>query len=181
VTHIQGEGRLQRSNLGIFLTDRFAPNTSLVSLHLEMARVSTKPSLTLKRRMNAPPAKVYEAWTDAKKISHWFGPENAEVSHAMADVRVGGRFRIVFRGPDGEEHDVGGSYREVVPNEKLVFTWAWRTTPERESLVTIALRRDGEGTLLTLMHEQFADEAARDRHARGWNGTLDKLENHVRA
>jgi uncharacterized protein YndB with AHSA1/START domain len=181
VTHIQGEGRLQRSNLGIFLTDRFAPNTSLVSLHLEMARVSTKPSLTLKRRMNAPPAKVYEAWTDAKKIPHWFGPENAEVLHATTDVRVGGRFRIVFRAPDGEEHHVGGSYREVVPNEKLVFTWAWRTTPERESLVTIALRRDGEGTVLTLMHEQFADEAARDRHARGWNGTLDKLENHVRA
>ena len=94
--------------------------------------MSTKPSLTLKRRMNAPPAKVYEAWTDAKKISHWFGPENAEVLRATTDVRVGGRFRIVFRGPDGEEHDVGGTYREVVPNEKLVFTWAWRTTPERE-------------------------------------------------
>ena len=86
--------------------------------------MSTRPSLTLKRRMNAPPAKVYEAWTDAKKISHWFGPENAEVLLATTDVRVGGRFRIVFRGPDGEEHDVGGTYREVVPNEKLVFTWA---------------------------------------------------------
>ena len=143
--------------------------------------MSTKPSLAFKRRMNALPATVYEAWTDAKKISHWFGPENAEVLHATTDVRVGGRFRILFRGPDGEEHDVGGTYREVVPNERLVFTWAWRTTPERESLVTIALRPDGEGTLLTLMHEQFADEAARDRHARGWNGTLDKLENYVRA
>ena len=65
--------------------------------------MSTKPSLTLKRRMNAPPAIVYEAWTDAKKISHWFGPENAEVLRATMDVRVGGRFRIVFRGPDGEE------------------------------------------------------------------------------
>ena len=82
--------------------------------------MSTKPSLTLRRRMNAPPAKVYEAWTDAKKITHWFGPENAEVLRATADVRVGGRFRIVFRGPDGEEHDVGGTYREVMPNEKLV-------------------------------------------------------------
>jgi uncharacterized protein YndB with AHSA1/START domain len=143
--------------------------------------VSTKSSLTLKRRMNALPAKVYEAWTDPKKISHWFGPENTEVLRAATDVRVGGRFRIVFRGPDGEEHDVGGTYREVVPNEKLVFTWAWRTTPERESLVTIELRRDGEGTLLTLRHEQFADEAARDRDDRGWNGTLDKLENYVRA
>ncbi|MGZ3308880.1 MAG: SRPBCC family protein [Xanthobacteraceae bacterium] len=143
--------------------------------------MSAKPSLTLKRRLSASPAKVYGAWTDAAKISRWFGPENAEILHAEADVRVGGRFRIVFRGPDGEEHDVGGIYREVVPNERLVFTWAWRTTPERESLVTVALKRDGEGTLLTLMHDQFFDEAARDRHGRGWNETLDKLENYVRS
>jgi len=142
--------------------------------------VSSKPSLTLKRRLNAPPSKVYGAWTDCAKISHWFGPEDAEILRAETDVRVGGRFRIVFRGPDGEEHDVGGVYREVVPDQKLVFTWAWRSTPERESLVTVALKRDGDGTLLTLLHEQFFDEAARDRHGRGWNGTLDKLESYVR-
>ena len=142
--------------------------------------MSSKPALTLKRRLNAPPSKIYRAWTDAAKISRWFGPEDAEILRAETDVRVGGRFRIVFRGPDGEEHDVGGVYREVVPNQKLVFTWAWRSTPERESLVTVALKRDGDGTLLTLLHEQFFDEAARDRHGRGWNGTLDKLESYVR-
>jgi uncharacterized protein YndB with AHSA1/START domain len=142
--------------------------------------VSSKPALTLKRRLNAPPSKIYRAWTDAAKISRWFGPEDAEILRAETDVRVGGRFRIVFRGPDGEEHDVGGVYREVVPDQKLVFTWAWRSTPERESLVTVALKRDGDGTLLTLLHEQFFDEAARDRHGRGWNETLDKLESYVR-
>ena len=142
--------------------------------------MSSKPSLTIKRRLNAPPSKVYGAWTDSAKIWHWFGPEDAEILRAETDVRVGGRFRIVFRGPDGEEHDVGGIYREVVPDQKLVFTWAWRSTPEQESLVTVALKRDGDGTLLTLLHEQFFDEAARDRHGRGWNGTLDKLESYVR-
>ena len=142
--------------------------------------MSSKPALTLKRRLNAPPSKIYRAWTDAAKISRWFGPEDAEILRAETDVRVGGRFRIVFRGPEGEEHDVGGVYREVVPNQKLVFTWAWRSTPERESLVTVALKRDGDGTLLTLLHEQFFDEAARDRHGRGWNETLDKLESYVR-
>jgi uncharacterized protein YndB with AHSA1/START domain len=142
--------------------------------------VSSKPALTLKRRLNAPPLKVYRAWTDAANISRWFGPEDAEILRAETDVRVGGHFRIVFRGPDGEEHDVSGVYREVVPNQKLVFTWAWRSTPERESLVTVALKRDGDGTLLTLLHEQFFDEAARDRHRRGWNETLDKLVSYVR-
>lgn len=80
-----------------------------------------------------------------------------------------------MRTSDGDEHDVSGVYREVVPNEKLVFSWAWRSTPERESLVTVALKNDGNGTLLTLTHEQFFDEAARDAHREGWSGAIDKL------
>ena len=138
--------------------------------------VAEKPSLTLKRRLNAAPEKVYAAWTEPAKIAKWFGPDQGPVTRAETDVRVGGRFHVVFHTEDGEEHDVSGIYREVVPNEKLVFTWAWRSTPERESLVTVLIRPDGDGTSLTLTHERFFDEAARDRHEYGWTGSLDKLE-----
>jgi uncharacterized protein YndB with AHSA1/START domain len=138
--------------------------------------MSAKPSLTLKRRLNAPAAKVFSAWTDPEKIRRWFGPREAEVLQAESDPRVGGRYRILARTADGEQHDVSGMFREVVPNEKLVFTWAWRSTPERESLVTVELRPDGDGTLLTLTHEQFFDEAARDRHQYGWTATFERLE-----
>ena len=136
----------------------------------------TKPSLTIKRRLNAPPAKVYGAWTEPEKIAGWFGPAGVETLRAELDVRVSGRFRIVMRALDGQEHDVSGVYREVVPNQKLVFSWAWRTTPERESLVTVTFKGDGDGTILTLLHEQFFDETARDRHHFGWSGAIDKLE-----
>ena len=138
-----------------------------------------KPSLTIRRRLDAPPAKVFAAWTDPEKIARWFGPAEVEPLLAQCDARVGGRYRIVMRSADGEEHDVGGVFREVVANEKLVFTWAWRTTPERESLVTVALTPDGDGTLLTLTHEQFFDAEARDRHESGWSGTLDKLQKYL--
>ena len=141
-------------------------------------RVLIEPSLTLKRRIKAPPASVYAAWTDPEKILKWFGPEEIETLRAQTDARVGGGFRIVMRSPDGEEHDVSGIYREVVPEEKLVFTWAWRSTPERKSLVTVLIQPDGEGSLLTLIHEQFFDEAARDRHEHGWTGCLNKLERY---
>jgi uncharacterized protein YndB with AHSA1/START domain len=140
---------------------------------------ATKPSLTFKRRYNAAPAKVYAAWTDPEKLKRWMGPGEVESLLVEADVRVGGRYRIVMRSSDGEVHDVGGVYREVVPGEKLVFTWAWKSTPERESLVTVLIKPDGDGTLLTLLHEQFVDEAARDRHQHGWTGTLDKLGRFV--
>jgi len=137
------------------------------------------PSLTLKRRLKAPPAEVYAAWTRPEKIVKWFGPDAGPVKQAELDVRVGGRYFVVFQTEDGEEHHVSGVYREVVPNEKLVFTWAWRTMPERESQVTILIRPDGAGALLTLMHEKFFDEPARDRHREGWSGCLDKLERYL--
>ncbi|HEX3939416.1 MAG TPA: SRPBCC domain-containing protein [Xanthobacteraceae bacterium] len=136
----------------------------------------TKPSLTLKRRLNAAPAKVFAAWTDPEKVKHWMGPGEVKVLRVESDPRPGGNFRWVMRSPDGETHDVSGVYREVVPDRKLVFTWAWVTTPERESLVTVDIKPDGDGSLLTLTHEQFFDEDARDRHQGGWSGALDKME-----
>lgn len=141
--------------------------------------LGTKPSLTIKRRFNAPPEKVFAAWTDPEKLKRWMGPGEVATVLAESDARSGGRYRIVMRAPNGEEHDVGGVYREVVPNEKLVFTWAWKSTPERESLVTVTFKPDGTGTLMTLLHEQFFDADARDRHQGGWNGALDKLEKYL--
>jgi len=144
-------------------------------------QLKSKPSLTLKRRLHAPAEKVYAAWTEPAQLARWFGPAQTISGSVRAemDVRVGGRFRVGFKTEDGEYHEVGGVYREVVPNEKLVFTWAWHTTPERESLVSVLIRSEGEGAMLTLVHEQFFDEAARDGHQRGWSGTLDKLERYL--
>jgi uncharacterized protein YndB with AHSA1/START domain len=137
-----------------------------------------KPSLTIKRRFKAPPAKVFAAWTDPKELANWMGPQGTTAVTAEADLRAGGRYHIRMVVP-GDEHNVSGVYREIVPNEKLAFTWAWRSTPERESLVTVVLKPDGDGTLMTFTHEQFFDEDARDRHQAGWTGTFDRLERYL--
>ena len=142
-------------------------------------QTATKPSLTIKRHLKAPPAKVYAAWTDPEKVKGWMGPGEVKAKSAESDLRVGGRYRWVMVAPSGQELDVRGVYREIVPNEKLVFTWSWLSAPERESLVTVLLKPDGDGTLLTLTHEQFFDEDARDQHNNGWNGALDKMEKFV--
>ena len=145
------------------------------------AGLATRPSLTLKRRLNAPPAKVYAAWTDPEKIARWFGPAQVVAGSVRADIdaRIGGRYRVSFKMQDGEHNEVAGIYREMVPNQRLTFSWAWHSTPERESQVTVSLKPDGDGTLLTLHHEQLFDQAARDGHESGWVGTLDKLEKYI--
>jgi uncharacterized protein YndB with AHSA1/START domain len=143
--------------------------------------MTVKLSLTIKKRLSAPPSLVYQAWTNPEMLMHWFGPDHCTVFHAEADVRVGGRFRVRMKATDGEIHDVSGTYLVVAPDERLEFTWAWITMPERESRVTVTLKADGDVTILTLFHEQFADEAARAGHEYGWTQAFGKLERTLEA
>ena len=142
---------------------------------------ASRPSLTLKRRLNAAIEKVYAAWAEPEKLVQWFGPSKIKPGSLRCemDVRVGGRYRISFENGQGQYFEVGGVYRELVPNRRLVFSWAWHSTPERESLVTVQLKPDGAGTLLTFHHEQFFDQTARDNHERGWIQLFDSLEKHL--
>lgn len=134
-------------------------------------------SLQIRRFYQRPIAEVYAAWSDPAQMKHWMGPSDdfGEPEITM-DLRVGGRYRFILHAPDGETHRVGGVYREVVPHRKLVYTWAWESTPERESLVTVEFKPAGQGTELIVTHQRFADTAARDRHQQGWNGCIDRLD-----
>ena len=144
-------------------------------------QLNERPSLTLTRRLRARPEKVYAAWTEPENLAQWFATSQAKPGSLAADldVRVGGRYRISFTGESGEYFEVGGVYREVTPNERLQFTWAWHSTPERESLVKVELQPDGAGTLLTFHHEQFFDQTARDNHERGWISLFESLEKYL--
>jgi uncharacterized protein YndB with AHSA1/START domain len=148
---------------------------------MEQTKLREKPALALSRTYPVGPEKVWRAWTDPQALKRWCGPGTSEgVSLAQLDVRVGGRFRIIFGGPEGTDHEVQGVYREVVPNRKLVFTWTWpRTTPERESVVAIVFKAVANGTELDFRHEQLFDESVRDGHQRGWTETLGKLEQYL--
>lgn len=140
-------------------------------------RDQERPSLTLRRHYEVDSEKVWRAWTDPQALKLWFGPaEIVSVPVCEIDLRVGGRFRVAMLDASGERHEVGGSYREIVPNRKLVFSWAWHSTPERESRVTVLIEPAGRGCELVLRHEQFVDEAAREGHEHGWTGSLVKLE-----
>jgi len=133
------------------------------------------PSLTIVRRLKAAPAKVWAAITQPDQMMQWWGPDAGPTLSVVADVRPGGRFSVVFRLLNGEEHNPTGIYREVVPERKLAFTWDLPGTPEPQSLVTFRLEPFDGGTELTLTHERLPDEEARISHEAGWSGLLDKL------
>jgi len=133
------------------------------------------PSLTIVRRIRALPAEVWAAITQPEQMMQWWGPDAGPTLSVEADVRPGGRFSVVFRLLNGEEHNPTGVYQEVVPEKRLVFTWDLPGTSEPTSLVTFRLEPIVEGTLVTLTHEHLPDEDARKSHEQGWLGLLDKL------
>lgn len=136
--------------------------------------------LRLERTFKAPPAKVFRAWIEPEALKRWFAPNaTTPVLAAEVDARVGGRYRIHMRGADGEDNIVLGTYEEILPERRLVFTWHWISTPERLSLVTVEIFPAGTGSRLVLTHERFFDEAGRDRHAQGWSVLLDRLAETV--
>jgi uncharacterized protein YndB with AHSA1/START domain len=134
-------------------------------------------SLSLVKTIKAAPEKVYAAWTEPETLKRWMAPrDDMTVAVAETDLRIGGRWRILMREPDGGKHDVFGVYRALDPGRKLAFTWSWKGAPEDATLVTIDLREIAGGTELTLTHTKFADEAQRDRHNMGWTGCVGRLE-----
>lgn len=140
-----------------------------------MSATIEHPSLTLERRLRAPPGRVWSAWTQPEMMALWFGPHHTRVEAAEADLRVGGRFRVVLRENTGARHEVGGGYEVIEPERRLVFSWAWASAPERLSRVTVALAAMEGGTLLTLVHDRFADAETATRHTRGWTESLERL------
>jgi uncharacterized protein YndB with AHSA1/START domain len=136
-------------------------------------------NLALSRRIAAAPAQVFEAWTDPGLMREWWGPEGCETVELLAEPRPGGKYRWLVTGPDGGRMAVRGEFREVEPNQKIVFTWSWDGDEQWEnhdSVVTVTFQEATGGTDLRLAHEHLPSESSRANHEEGWNSALDKLE-----
>jgi uncharacterized protein YndB with AHSA1/START domain len=133
-------------------------------------------SLEVRRVIAAPRERVFRAWTSPHEFQRWHAPGAMTVPVAEVDLRVGGRYRITMRGPDGDEHRVTGTYRIVEPPARLVYTWQWETGHDAtESLVTVEFLDRGDSTELVLRHERFANERQRASHEQGWTSILERL------
>jgi len=134
-------------------------------------------TLQIKRTFRAPRDKVFRAWTDRAELARWFAP-SAEYSTVVPelDFRVGGRYRVEMHHKDGSVHSVSGTYQEIRPPEKVVFTWRWDgdAAPEH-TVVTVEFQDLGNSTEVTLTHERLPSLEERDKHAHGWNGCMDQL------
>ena len=139
--------------------------------------------LLITRVFDGPRELVFDAWTKAEHLRHWQGaPRGFTVTTEESDVRPGGGFRICMRSPEGVDHWLQGSYREIVRPERLVFTHAWLDAAgklSQETLVTVTFVERGNKTEMTLQQSGFKSVESRDGHRMGWTSAFDVLGEYL--
>jgi uncharacterized protein YndB with AHSA1/START domain len=123
----------------------------------------------------APIEDVYAAWTQPEAMARWLAPMG--YADVEADVRVGGRFRVVMIG-DSMSIEHTGEYLTVEPPRRLSFTWQSPYTGTESSVVSVTLTADGNSTHLLLLHERLPEDAA-ESHRGGWVAMLQRLVEEV--
>jgi uncharacterized protein YndB with AHSA1/START domain len=145
-----------------------------------MTTLDPTPVLEMRRRIRTSREKAFEAWTDPGQLRQWFAvAEGFTTPIAEVDLRVGGRYRLGMKAP-GENPllVVGGMYREILPPERLVFTWQWESADpdEPQTVVTVEFNEAAGVTEIVLKHELFTGVPQRDKHGEGWAGCLANLQ-----
>lgn len=133
--------------------------------------------LLITRVFDAPVSLVFALWSDPEHMKRWMGPNEFECPEVHIDFRVGGAYRAMIRSAEHGESLFSGVYREIEPNKRLVFTFAWNDTGPSaniETLVTITfVERDGK-TIQTFHQTPFRNVERRDSHVLGWSTAFDK-------
>jgi uncharacterized protein YndB with AHSA1/START domain len=132
----------------------------------------------MERVMPAAPLVVFRALTEPGELAKWWGPQGFTTPNIELDLQVGGRYRITMQPPEGDAFHLTGEFRKVDPPSRLAYTFVWEepTPDDRETLVTLSLRGQGDSTEVRLTHGTFATEERRSLHEQGWTDCFDRLE-----
>ena len=126
----------------------------------------TTPSdreIVMIREFDAPRELVFEAHSKCEHLDKWWGPRKYTLALCEMDFRPGGKYRFLHRGPDGdEEHGFRGEYREIVPPERIVWTFEWEGMPGHVSVDTLTLEDLGGGRTRLVAHSLFDSKEDRD-------------------
>lgn len=155
---------------------------------------TAKHKFRIERVFDAPPQLVWKVWTTPELIMQWWGPEPFTSPICKVDLRVGGKYLYCMRGPDGTDYWSGGTYQEIVPNEKIVYVDAFanengeKVDPAsigfdpgfpKENVVTVTFEKVGEKTKLTILYvvesEDVLEVMRKVQMREGWESSLNKF------
>jgi uncharacterized protein YndB with AHSA1/START domain len=142
-------------------TSNSTPETVTRQVGKMTLTLPSEREVVLRREFDAPRRLVWEAHTKAEHIPRWWGPAKYTTTIVQMDVRPGGAWRFTQVGPDGVEHGFRGEYREIVPIERIVQTFAYDGAPGQVAVETLTFEERGGKTILTST-AVFPSREARD-------------------
>jgi uncharacterized protein YndB with AHSA1/START domain len=122
---------------------------------------------------------VYKAYTTPELIKRWWGGDRGEVTIAEVDLRVGGKWRYVMTANGGYEVGFHGKYREIVPNERLVYTETFEGMPEGEGLNIVTFDEENGRTILKNVAEYPSKEIRDTVINSGMEGGMQESMDHL--
>jgi uncharacterized protein YndB with AHSA1/START domain len=141
--------------------------------------------LIITRKLNAPRAALWRAWSEPDLLKEWWCPKPWTTEVVAFDLRPGGAFHTLMRGPDGGVSDNPGCFLEVVPKSRLVFTSqltaGWRPHKPWMGFTAIITMSDEDAGSRYVAQVMHLDDATRARHEEmgffdGWNAAITQLE-----
>jgi uncharacterized protein YndB with AHSA1/START domain len=136
-------------------------------------------TLVVQRTIRASPERLFEAWTTPQQLIEWWGPDGVACIAPTVDLRIGGRYRIGNRLPDGREIWITGVFEAIDRPRLLAYTWRIEGSEAESERVTVRFESRGADTDVIVTHERIANETMRDQHALGWNGCLEGLARFI--
>ncbi|WP_240415686.1 SRPBCC family protein [Paenibacillus periandrae] len=134
-----------------------------------------KYSLALHHVYNASKERVFLAWTKKEQLQQWWGLAGFTTTVEQMDVTIGGKYLFHMQAPNGKVYTLEGSYVDIVPNEKLSFTWKWLNdgVDSEETLVTIDFVEKDNKTELVITHSDFSTMQIAKKHNNNWTHSLE--------
>ncbi len=146
---------------------------------------SAKPAgeeLLITRVFDAPVSLVFGIWAERRHMIEWLGPKDSTCTQLDLDFCPGGKWRACIVSQAYGESWMGGEFREIVPDKRIVMSFAWedgRDQPGIPTLVTVTFEAKGGKTVQRFHQAPFLHVEARDSHIDGWNQCFDREEAYV--
>jgi len=133
--------------------------------------------LLLTRTFDAPVSLVFRIWAEREHMMRWLGPKAFTCTSLDLDFRPGGKWRARITSDAHGESWMGGEFREIEKDKRIVYTFAWedgRDQPGIDTLITVRFEEEDGKTVQSFHQAPFINVEARDSHVEGWNECIDK-------
>lgn len=140
-------------------------------------------NLSTEKNFDVSVKDLYNAWTTEDALKQWWRPGGRKLEFLEAELKDGGKIKYTFEKVNDSPLVVEGVYKEVVPGEKLVYTWNWNlenaAVDEGQYTLSVEFKEDSNGSKIVVHQDKNAKDEGIYPNKEGWESALNDLENYL--